>query len=133
MVPTRLAFSCKNLIIDVLDKGALPVNVGVNMRYSRVIIAKVALGIASEDEVFWVRKCGVESVACAGALKELTELAKLPSSYLCIDAHALIEAADTNRYIDGRDHMMGCTRCARIGQYIANMPSDKADPISLSA
>jgi len=107
-----------------------------SMQYNRVIIAKVALGVASEDEVFWVDKCQHQSAKCAEAVVQLRELASVPATYECMEPMSLIEAGDTHKVSSrDQDHLMECNRCARIGQYISTMPfpSSKRDPISLSA
>lgn len=107
------------------------------MLYDRVIIAKVALGVASEDEVFWVNKCQSQSEACAEAVRDLRRLAEVPATPLCMDPLALIEAGDTNKLsAHDQEHLMECYRCARIGQYISTMPfprSREQEPLSLSA
>lgn len=94
------------------------------MRYTRVLIARVALGVATEDEVFWVNKCCQEGAGCAEAMKELQEIAKIPAVGHCIDTRTLINIGDTNKVSDmEQDHLMECHRCARLGQHIANMPN----------
>ena len=108
------------------------------MRYNRVIIAKVALGVATEDEVFWINKCQKSNPECAEAVQALRELAKVPSTILCLDDLTLIRAGDTNKVSrEENEHLMGCHRCARIGQYISNMPNPESDqdvrPLSASA
>ena len=107
------------------------------MEYSRVIIAKVGLGIGSEDEIFWVRRHSKEDTVCAEALSELAELGGLPSSGFCIETARLIECGDTNNLNRDRDHLMACERCARIGQYVSTMPfpslAPEVRPLSLIA
>jgi hypothetical protein len=108
------------------------------MRYTRVIIAKVALGVASEDEIFWVTKCRKQLSECEEHVHELEKLGELPGSLYCLDTLELIHAGDTNRVSEmDHQHLMECQRCARIGQYIANMPHPenerKLRPLSLSA
>ena len=94
------------------------------MQYTRVQIARVALGVASEDEVFWVSKCCKEGAGCSEAVKDLRKLAKLDATGICIDSRTLVEIGDSNRTSDlENDHLVDCHRCARIGQYIANMPN----------
>ena len=93
------------------------------MQYTRVQIARVALGVASEDEVFWVNKCCKEGAGCGEAVKDLRKLANLDATGICIDSRTLVEIGDSNRTSDlENDHLVDCHRCARIGQYIANMP-----------
>jgi hypothetical protein len=94
------------------------------MQYTRVLIARVALGVASEDEVFWVDRCCKEGAGCRESVKELRDLATLPSVGVCLDSSTLVEIGDTNKVSDlESDHLVDCHRCARIGQYIANMPN----------
>ena len=97
------------------------------MRYTRVLIARVALGVATEDEVFWVAKCVREKSGCEQAIRDLRELAKLQSVGHCIDPRTLINIGDPNKASDmEQDHLVECHRCARLGQYIANMPNPAA-------
>lgn len=94
------------------------------MKYTRVLIAKVALRAATEDEVFWVDQCGNKDPACKEFVKNLRELAKIPGTGFCIDPRSLIHIGDTNKTSDmEREHLLACHRCARIGQYIAHMPN----------
>ena len=94
------------------------------MKYTRVLIARVALGVASEDEVFWVSQCCKEGAGCSEAVKDLRKLAETPHTALCVDSRTLIEIGDTNKVSDlESDHLVECHRCARIGQYIAHMPN----------
>lgn len=103
------------------------------MQYTRVLIARVALGVATEDEVFWVSKCCQEKAGCAEAIRELQEIAKLPAAGHCIDARTLINIGDTNKVSDmEQDHLMECHRCARVGQYIANMPNPATPQVKAS-
>lgn len=93
------------------------------MRYNRVMIARVALGVASEDEIFWVTKCRKQLAKCSQSLTDLADLASVPATSFCLDSETLIRAGDTHKVSDmEHDHFMACSRCARIGQFIANMP-----------
>jgi hypothetical protein len=108
------------------------------MQYTRVQIARVALGVASEDEVFWVSKCCKEKADCKQSVNDLRELAKIQPAGICIDSRTLIDIGDTHKTSDEEsDHLMECHRCARLGQYIANMPNPAAIqrhvPMSLAA
>ena len=96
------------------------------MRYNRVIVAKVALNVASEDNLFHFEKCQNEHPICNENVAELSKLAEVPATAFCIDTVTLIEAGDTNDIsrLD-QDHMAGCDRCGKIGQYISSMPSDR--------
>jgi len=97
------------------------------MQYTRVLIARVALDVASEDEIFWVSQCCKEGAGCSEAVRDLRILAKVPATSLCIDSRILIEIGDSNRTSDlESDHLMECHRCARIGQYIAHMPNPES-------
>jgi hypothetical protein len=99
------------------------------------MIAKVALGVASEDEIFWVRKCRDKFADCNQSFEELERLASVPATSLCLDPVTLIRAGDTNKVSDlQHDHLMACNRCARIGQFIANMPypEQEQEPKSMS-
>lgn len=92
------------------------------MKYTRVLVAKVALGIATEDEVFWVAKCIQEGCGCGQEIENLKKLSDLPRTMFCGDDKTLIEIADSNKMSTfDQDHLLSCARCARIGQYIANM------------
>jgi len=93
------------------------------MQYTRVLIAKVALRVASEDEVFWVERCIKEGCGCSEEISNIRVLADLPKTPFCVDDAALIVIADKNKMsMSDEDHILSCQRCARIGQYIANMP-----------
>jgi hypothetical protein len=93
------------------------------MKYTRVLIAKVALRVASEDEVFWVEKCIKEGCGCAEEIKNIRALSSLPRTHSCVEDAALIVIADKNKMsMSDEDHILSCGRCARIGQYIASMP-----------
>jgi hypothetical protein len=93
------------------------------MKYTRVLIAKVALRVASEDEVFWVEKCIKEGCGCAEEIRNIRALSSLPRTPFCVEDAALIVIADKNKMsMVDEDHILSCERCAKIGQYIANMP-----------
>jgi hypothetical protein len=93
------------------------------MKYTRVLIAKVALRVASEDEVFWVEKCIKEGCGCAEEIKNIRALSSLPRTPFCVEDAAIIVIADQNKMSRfDEDHILSCERCAKIGQYIANMP-----------
>lgn len=103
------------------------------MRYNRVIIAKVALGVASEDEIFWVNSWCQESDVCRQALADLKALASAAPSMTCVDPLELIEAGDTNKMTsETQDHIVNCNRCARIGWYVSAMPFPNAGTCKLS-
>lgn len=92
------------------------------MKYTRVLVAKVALQVASEDEVFWVRKCIADGCGCEKDVANLRALAELPSTPFCVDNSDLIQIADTNKMSSlAADHIVACERCSKIGHYIANM------------
>lgn len=95
------------------------------MQYTRVLIAKVALRVATEDEVFWVEQCIKQGCGCGQEIENLRKLAKLPKAApFCGDDTTLIKIADSNRMSAfDEDHLLSCERCARIGQYIASMPN----------
>jgi len=109
------------------------------MQYTRVLIAKVALRVATEDEVFWVEKCIKQGCGCEKEIHNLRKLAELPRSQLCMgEDETLIKIADSNRMSQfEQGHLMACERCARIGQYIANMANPgvpvEAKPMELAA
>ena len=89
------------------------------MKYTRVLIAKVALGVGTEDEVFWLSKSGNAHLV---DVKNLQALAGLPTTPSCVGDAELIQIADENKMSRvAQDHILSCARCARIGQYIANM------------
>lgn len=93
------------------------------MQYTRVLIAKVALRVATEDEVFWVEQCIKQGCGCGQEIRNIRQLADLPRSQFCMTEDAnLIKIADSNKMSTSEQgHLMACERCARIGQYIANM------------
>jgi len=94
------------------------------MQYTRVLIAKVALRVATEDEVFWVEQCIKQGCGCAEEIAKLRKLAALPKAMFCGDDVSLIKIADSNKMSAfDEDHLLSCERCARIGQYIASMPN----------
>jgi hypothetical protein len=94
------------------------------MQYTRVLIAKVALRVATEDEVFWVDQCIKQGCGCGQEIKNLRMLADLPHSVFCVDNMKLIDIADKNKMSrPDEDHLVSCERCAKIGQYIASMPN----------
>jgi len=92
------------------------------MKYTRVLIAKVALGVATEDEVFWVGKCIADGCGCKNDVENIRAFAELPSTPFCVDERDLIQIADTNKMSTmAADHIVACERCSKIGHYIANM------------
>jgi hypothetical protein len=95
------------------------------MQYTRVLIAKVALRVATEDEVFWVEQCIKQGCGCAEEIRSIRQLADLPRSQFCMTEDVnLIKIADSNKMSTSEQgHLLACERCARIGQYIANMPN----------
>jgi len=106
------------------------------MLYNRVIIAKVALNVASEDELYWVNGDKEIGSLCKQVTKDLQKLAQAPVTPFCMDPVALIEAGDSHRLsMSDQDHLIDCHRCASIGQYVSAMPSSKreAQSFSLSA
>lgn len=108
------------------------------MRYTRVLIAKVALRVATEDEVFWVSRCIAEGCGCEKDIQTIRTLAELPSTPLCVGDAELIRMADTvdmsNVPSVTKDHIVSCERCAKIGHYIANManPENEFEAKSLA-
>lgn len=109
------------------------------MQYTRVLIAKVALRVATEDEVFWVEKCIKQGCGCKQEIENLRKLAELPRAQFCWGDDAnLIKIADSNKMSQAEQgHLLSCERCARLGQYIANMPNPatpaEARPMELAA
>lgn len=107
------------------------------MQYTRVLIAKVALRVATEDEVFWVDQCIKQGCGCEREIQNLRALAQ-PKTMTCGDDLSLILVADQNK-MPTRDldlnHLFSCERCAKVGQYISSMkfPSAtiEAKPLSL--
>lgn len=93
------------------------------MRCSRVVLAKVAFNVGSEDEVFWVNRQVRSDAKTAEVLRNLQGLAdSMPVGPACMSDLALIHSGNTNTFSDlERDHLMQCVRCSRIGQFIANM------------
>lgn len=104
------------------------------MQYTRVLIAKVALGVATEDEVFWVDQCIKQGCGCEKEISAIRALAA-PRTDLCGSDLTLINVADKNQTnLVDEAHLYSCERCARLGQYIANMDAPsayQARPLSL--
>jgi hypothetical protein len=103
------------------------------MQYTRVLIAKVALRVATEDEVFWVDKCIKQGCGCEKEILNLRKLSELPRAQFCMTEDAnLIKIADSNKMSTSEQgHLLACERCARIGQYIANM-ANPATPVDVA-
>lgn len=104
------------------------------MQYTRVLIAKVALRVATEDEVFWVDQCIKQGCGCDKEIQNIRSLA-WPKTPSCGDDLALILVADRNK-MPTRDldeaHLLSCARCAKVGQYIANMANPGAATIPIA-
>jgi len=92
------------------------------MRCSRVVLAKVAFGLGSEDEVFWVNQQVRSDDKAVRDIRSLQALAELPIGPMCMSYPALIHSGDTNTFSDmERDHLIECPRCSRIGQFVSLM------------
>jgi len=71
-----------------------------------------------------VDQCCKEKAECEQSVKDLRELAKVEGIGYCIDARTMVHIGDTNKTSElEHEHLVECLRCARIGQYIANMPN----------
>lgn len=100
------------------------------MKYTRVLIAKVALGVGTEDEAFWLNKAGGTHQQ---DLNNLRALAGLPMSPSCLGDADLIQIADENKMTQAaQDHIMSCARCSKIGYYISNMENPTSEIKSLA-
>lgn len=103
------------------------------MKYTRVLVAKVALRVASEDEVFWLSKAGASYAQDVDILRTLAGLSMTP---FCISDAELIRIADENKMSKmshaAQEHLVSCSRCARIGQHIANMDNPETEARSLA-
>lgn len=133
-----LDFPCIVRILKVMVHHDQDSGVRKKMRYNRVIVAKVALGAATEDEIYWVTRYRSEYPECQEALVRLSQLAQAKVSASCLASEDLIRAADTNKISEReKEHLVGCSRCASIGHYIANMKHPKSPsqrkPLSLTA
>ena len=98
------------------------------MQLARVLIAKIALRVATEDEVSLVNHHITQGCDCAQEIQDIRTLADLPKTVFCCDDEELIAIADTNKVpvpvMDLEEHhLFSCQRCARIGQYISTMPN----------
>ena len=103
------------------------------MRCSRVVLAKVAFSVGTEDEAFWVNRQARSDPKTAETLRELVALGEVPATPVCLSYKALIYSGDSGKFShDEREHLYECYRCAHIGQFIANMsdPSEsRAAPL----
>lgn len=108
------------------------------MCIDRAKLARVALAIGTEDDVFWVERHRAKCSVCQEAFVDLYQAGNTVPGVECLPVAELIEIADTGRMTrPQQDHLYECLRCAKIGQVIANMPSPKSDadptPLSVSA
>lgn len=94
------------------------------MTNARVLIAKVALRIASEHEARCVRLSSRPDVR--RHIDEIRRLAYgMPTTPMCISNDDLIDMADLNRItLAAQEHLIGCRRCASIGQYVFSIQMD---------
>jgi hypothetical protein len=93
------------------------------MSLCRRKIARVALGIPLEDDLFWVMRHQEECQECLDNIDALRILSEEESSMLCIDTATLVEIGHSNKCSrEESDHLVECMRCAKIGQYISAMP-----------
>jgi hypothetical protein len=102
------------------------------MCVDRKRLARVALGIGTEDDLYLVDRYRRKHQICTSVLTSLIDAAQKAASLTCLDEHELIECADTGKMSqDQQDHIYDCPRCARIGQIIANLPMDRRDHVSM--
>jgi len=111
---------------------------GSKMSLCRRKVARVALGVPLEDDLYWTLHQKDEYRECLDDIEALRTLASSeePTLY-CIEAATLVELGHSNKCTrEQSDHLVSCMRCARIGQYIANMPAKakhEVRPLSLIA
>jgi hypothetical protein len=90
-----------------------------------------------EDDLYWVMRHKDECKGCDEDMAALRALADKAPSVFCIEMAALVEMGHSNKCSrEESDHLVECMRCARIGQYVANMPSEgkvEVRPLSLTA
>ena len=107
------------------------------MSLCRRKIARVALGVPLEDDLYWVMRHQGECQDCVSNIESLRLLSEEQPSVFCIETAALVEIGHSGKCSrEESDHLVGCMRCAKIGQFISAMPSAaKVDvrPLSLSA
>lgn len=109
------------------------------MSLCRRKIARFALGVPLEDDLWWVMRHKDECEECLEDIKSLRELAHEEPSMHCIDMAALVEIGHSNKSTPKENgHLVSCMRCARIGQYISTMSMRseteiEVPPLSLTA
>jgi hypothetical protein len=102
------------------------------MKYAKVMVAKVALSVASKDEMSWVNKLVADGLISVDEIQSIAVLSKINKTMLCLNERDLIEVASKNKISDEyQDHLISCERCAKIGQQISAMINDA--PLQLSA
>ncbi len=109
------------------------------MSLCRRKIARFALGVPLEDDMWWVMHHKDECKECLKDIGSLRELAAEEPSMYCIDAATLVEIGHSNKSTSKENgHLVSCMRCARIGQYISTMSmrseaEPEVLPLSLTA
>ena len=107
------------------------------MTLCRRKIARVALGVPLEDDLYWVMRHQDTCEDCLQDIAALRALAARAPTVFCIEAATLVEIGQSNRRTrEEGDHLMSCMRCAKIGQYISTMPTKSEVmvlPLSLTA
>ncbi len=102
-------------------------------------IARFALGVPLEDDMWTVMRHKDECDECLEDIKSLRELAREEPSIQCIDMEILVEIGHSNKSTPRENnHLVNCMRCAQIGQYISamSMRSEaevEVRPLSLTA
>lgn len=92
------------------------------MKYTKVMVAKVALSVASENEMSWVEKLIADGLISVEEMESIAVLSKIKKTMLCLNETDLIEVASKNKMLpEYQDHLISCERCARIGQQISAM------------
>jgi hypothetical protein len=104
------------------------------MCFSKIITARVALGIASQDEVSRVRAHALTCVGCREKIQKLTEAATAVAGPFCMSKEDLLRSAEAPVVSDEEDeHLRSCRRCSEIGFTIFHLPSTEDNGlISLS-
>ncbi len=104
------------------------------MSLCRRKVARFALGVPLEDDLWHVMRHKDGCEECLKDIEDLRALATEAPGMFCIDAASLVEIGHSNqRTREENEHLVGCMRCARIGQHVSAMSvKSKAEPRPLS-
>ena len=126
---------CQSCLVLTIRRKHL--TLGSKMSLCRRKIARVALGVPLEDDLYWVMLHQDGCQECLDNIESLRLLSEEQPSMVCIETAALVEIGHSNKCSrEESDHLMSCMRCAKIGQFISAMPSEtRVDvrPLSLTA